>query len=734
MANKPSFFNFYRRYKWTAQNFTDFQSAVLDDAHGASEGAYGAAVLDGFTLSLPGGLGIDASEGIATGASGYLMASDAASGVTLTAPTGFNMASRSIIVARPLLVDDDTITKPTSPYESVPLRQIHDCEIVAIQGTESATPEYPAKESNDVILGGVRLITGQSSIAEEDLDFSIKEIIGRNSEIGQHTFRNDDRLRPYRSTSTLLGVKPSQTSGSDPLQFSYSGNGYPSIYPKDSGLYNHADTFLNFSSGAITGGDTTSSAFTPTIPTANNSIVATVFLNSDDTIGVDYGTEGTLAQCLSGIKNQVTVGAGSISQQAAKYKLAYVIVTSINGSFSDIQVFDARAAAFSSSSSIGLASSGTEALAGNLALNSADDGKVILVDASAQRTITLPSPTEGFKVTIKDATGEAGTNPIIIEPNSTELIDGSSSDYEMGIPNGAVSFISNGTDWFTVTQGGISKPVISRLTSTGTTAGYLFTCTSANATVGATYTNNGNTYTVLGTISGGTRLFCSGASAPTSSGTLTKSAGTGDASITFSSNVTLAAFTSTAGAKYLKVRGVAGGGGGGGSGNSAPSAATAGEITAFGPDIVVVGGGLGEAFDSSTGAQGGAGGTGGQGTDAVRYPGNGGGAGDSNSRSKNGQGGGSALFGGAPYGVAVSSGSVSGTAGSANTGAGGAGGVSVTATYIGCGGGAGESFLATLYPGTYYYHVGVGGSAGTGALANGGAGAAGVIEIEEHFI
>jgi hypothetical protein len=65
----------------------------------------------------------------------------------------------------------------------------------------------------------------------------------------------------------------------------------------------------------------------------------------------------------------------------------------------------------------------------------------------------------------------------------------------------------------------------------------IFTVTSANATVGATYTNNGATFTVLQTIAAGTRLVCYGnASNPAASGTLTKSAGTGDSSITFASN------------------------------------------------------------------------------------------------------------------------------------------------------------------------------------------------------
>ncbi len=63
---------------------------------------------------------------------------------------------------------------------------------------------------------------------------------------------------------------------------------------------------------------------------------------------------------------------------------------------------------------------------------------------------------------------------------------------------------------------------------------YTFTVTAANATAGATYTNNSQTFTVLSTIVAGTTLLASGTGAPLASGTLTKVTGTGDATITFS--------------------------------------------------------------------------------------------------------------------------------------------------------------------------------------------------------
>lgn len=71
--------------------------------------------------------------------------------------------------------------------------------------------------------------------------------------------------------------------------------------------------------------------------------------------------------------------------------------------------------------------------------------------------------------------------------------------------------------------------------------GYTFTTTTANATIGATYTNNGVTFTVIATVSGALSLSCSSSGAPLTSGTLTRTSGlgTGDATITFSAAVAL---------------------------------------------------------------------------------------------------------------------------------------------------------------------------------------------------
>jgi hypothetical protein len=61
-----------------------------------------------------------------------------------------------------------------------------------------------------------------------------------------------------------------------------------------------------------------------------------------------------------------------------------------------------------------------------------------------------------------------------------------------------------------------------------------FTVTSANATAGATYTNNGQTFTVVTTIATGTSLTVTATGSPSgTNGTLTKASGTGDATISY---------------------------------------------------------------------------------------------------------------------------------------------------------------------------------------------------------
>lgn len=141
----------------------------------------------------------------------------------------------------------------------------------------------------------------------------------------------------------------------------------------------------------------------------------------------------------------------------------------------------------------------------------------------------------------------------------------------------------------------LTPPLSTTITATGTQTGWVFAVTSANATLGAVYTNNSNSFTVQGTIAAGTLLFMTGTGATTGS-TLTKSTGTGDATITFSAKFATATYTPATNPPPLAIRVEGIGGGGGGASNSNGSTAATGataQTTYVGPNLIVLPGGTG---------------------------------------------------------------------------------------------------------------------------------------------
>jgi len=134
-------------------------------------------------------------------------------------------------------------------------------------------------------------------------------------------------------------------------------------------------------------------------------------------------------------------------------------------------------------------------------------------------------------------------------------------------------------------------------TSTGTTnylRNNIFVISSGNASAGATYTNNGVTFTVHQTVSGSTKVVMRGNGNPTASGTLTKTGGTGDNTLTFSRFIPPA---------YLIVDLYAGGGAGSGSGTGYTAGGDGG-TSSFGSLISCLGGlggGLLADFDHGAG-------------------------------------------------------------------------------------------------------------------------------------
>jgi hypothetical protein len=195
-------------------------------------------------------------------------------------------------------------------------------------------------------------------------------------------------------------------------------------------------------------------------------------------------------------------------------------------------------------------------------------------------------------------------------------------------------------------------------------------------------------------------------------------------------------YTTPAGVQWIEVSACGGGAGGSGTNTTVNSfvAGTAGNSTTFN-SVVAAGGGVG------SGTLSGAGGTGGTGTATRRMAGQSGGNGDSSVTAAleftpAGPGGSSVLLGGGARGVAGNQ-AAAGNNGVTNTGGGGGGAINNAGTNynIAPGGGGGECFylLINSPSATYTYTVGAT-AAGGSSTNNGGTGAAGYIQVIEHYI
>lgn len=272
-------------------------------------------------------------------------------------------------------------------------------------------------------------------------------------------------------------------------------------------------------------------------------------------------------------------------------------------------------------------------------------------------------------------------------------------------------------------------PVVTPLLSGSGTwnATFNFFIAAGNATAGATYTNNGVTYTVKSTITAGLILQTTGNGPPTAGGgTLTKASGTGDSAI---------AFYGYRNALFLKVRMVGAGGGGGGGSNGGNG--TDGTATTFGTTLLVASPGTAGGGGATSAGNGGAASLG-TGPVGLAISGGKGQAGTdlSGSGIMIGGNGGNSFFGGAAGGGNYND-SVNA---SPNSGGGGAGGgTDSTNVSAGAGGGGGGFVDATIFnpSSTYSYSIGVGGTGGTaGSITNttaGSDGGSGLIITEEHF-
>lgn len=113
-----------------------------------------------------------------------------------------------------------------------------------------------------------------------------------------------------------------------------------------------------------------------------------------------------------------------------------------------------------------------------------------------------------------------------------DLLIGSYEDY---FANKLAYIVTNGSQQYYPLPDGVTNYPGGSYNSS---ASYVFTVSSANASINAVYQNSGYLFTVQSTIAAGTTLTTTGTGTPIPSGTLTKVSGTGDNQITFQSFAT----------------------------------------------------------------------------------------------------------------------------------------------------------------------------------------------------
>lgn len=76
--------------------------------------------------------------------------------------------------------------------------------------------------------------------------------------------------------------------------------------------------------------------------------------------------------------------------------------------------------------------------------------RIHFVDTSSARSLTLPSPSTGSFIVIKDKTGSANTNNITLVRAASEKIETVAASYVLDINLGSWTIVSDGTDWFII--------------------------------------------------------------------------------------------------------------------------------------------------------------------------------------------------------------------------------------------------------------------------------------------
>lgn len=193
------FFNFYARYRWTADNFESFEQTYQFFTKAAAR-MFRESVVRGFGFQSAVGLSITVQEGLAFDIDGFPYHKSSATSSVVAGGPSAAQGRKSLVVARKVATNINNITDPNNPANTVPLNTREETEIVVIDGV-IGSGVYPAKQANDVILFGIDFPANVSTVLAEYIDYSVRE----------HAERQNDTGQLFKKYDAIVGVGPTST-------------------------------------------------------------------------------------------------------------------------------------------------------------------------------------------------------------------------------------------------------------------------------------------------------------------------------------------------------------------------------------------------------------------------------------------------------------------------------------------------------------------------------------------
>lgn len=92
----------------------------------------------------------------------------------------------------------------------------------------------------------------------------------------------------------------------------------------------------------------------------------------------------------------------------------------------------------------------TRTITTNLVVDTTTKDHVIFCNQSGAISVTLPAPSNGRELIIKDISGDAETNNITIVQHASEMIEGLAASKILQTNYGSITLTSDGTDWWMV--------------------------------------------------------------------------------------------------------------------------------------------------------------------------------------------------------------------------------------------------------------------------------------------